>query len=91
MAGYRKDFFWMTPVSIASESFRSERTKLTAALGADYNSFLAWVSKQDTDPLALDLVQLAADPFEIYTPTSTDKLDLARLYYSLGKEKELKA
>ncbi len=88
---YRRDFFWMTPTALASEALRIERTKLVSALGADYRSFLIWASNQEIDPLGVDLVQLAADPFDLYEPVSADKLDLARLYYSLGRESDLKS
>ena len=86
---YERDFFWQTPTTLAGEALRKNKTKMASTLGANYDSFIRWAEKAD-DPLIKDLVSILTINFQLNAPTSTDRLELARLYYTLGKESELK-
>ena len=87
--GFKRDFFWLTPTTLASEALRKNQTKMAITLGSDYDSFIRWAEKKD-DPLIKDLTHIISSQFTLHEPKSTDKLDLARLHYTLGNEDALR-
>jgi len=86
---FKREFFWQTPVTLASEALRKSSTRQSAGLGGDYNAFMKWMRLQD-DPLSNDLARISEKPFELLQVHSTDKLDLARIYFELGDEDKLR-
>ncbi len=86
---FARDFFWRSPSTISSEALRKCQTKSSISLRASYEGFIEWVQKTD-DPLGIDIASLSMPPFELFEPKSGDELSKAKLFYSNGRDGELK-